>query len=604
MTKERSTNQKYSQISVGKLTVLLSDWVVNQLTNDFGLDFDVRICSSFIEKKQKVTKTSFYVQLKSTIEPCVPEPYHDLDIDDINLFANQGIPVVLIKYYEKCDQFYWVIIQPYVWDVLDQEDPDWSNKSTKRIKLLHKLENLKELEDQVLTAQKRIARHQVSDLGIGEAIYPTELEKTRNRHREELKAISLDLASHKTKSGEFDEAKKLFEEVASSPDDDSYKLNAILNLIFQSDSSKIEEHPKILDLTRQGIELADKISTPNYKHLLKIMRYRLYLVRIDSQLSRVLYAKKYDEREGEGTFLVIYQLDVQALDSIRKSIFLSMGQSILELNKGRYKSELILALAIAVESIIYQIQILGFINPEIMQAEAKTRAPFIQLFIDLLKTETNKDHLQNGYFDLFLYFYWSGDLDLAKEYLEKAKQIAIDEGCTGYVEKCNELLITIDEHPDPLAVPPQKESVEELLISEGKEATRKHLEVMGFDFKNPDKLTKDTILPALDEMDPTEYLRYCSHFRISYISPSPLGQSIGLPSLGMKAIWCKYGGGAIGHSLKNMIRHYQSTKCKVCKNRVERSKDWTCKIKYFEEQNADPEFQQYIDKMVKAMEMQ
>ena len=602
MTKERSTNQKYSQISVGKLTVLLSDWVLNQLTNDFGLDFDVRICSSFVEKKQTVTKTSFYVQLKSTIEPCVPEPYHDLDIDDINLFANQGIPVVLIKYYEKCDQFHWVIIQPYVWDILDKEDPGWSNKSTKRIKIPHKLENLKELENQVLDAQKRIARHQVSDLGIGEAIHPTELEKFRNRHLEELKAISLDLASQKTKSGEFDEAKKLFEEVASSPDDDNYKLNAILNLIFQSDSSKIEEHPEILELTRQGIELADKISTPNYMHLLKIMRYRVQLVRIDSQLSRALYAKKYDERDGEGTFSFIYQLDVQALDSIRKSIVISMGQSISELVKGRYKSELILALATAIESIIYQIQILGFINPEIMQAEEKNRAPFIQSFIDLLKTETDKDRLQNGYFDLFLYFYWSGNVKLAKEYLEKAKQIAIDAGCTGYVKKCNELLIMIDEHPNPLALPDQKESVEDLVISEGKEAIRKHLEVFGCDFKNPDKLTKETILPALDEMDPTEYLRYCSHFRISFISPSPLGQSIGLPSLGMKAIWCKYGSGSIGHSLKNMIPHFQSTKCKECKNRIERSKEWTCKIKYFEEQNADPEFQQYIDKMVKAIE--
>jgi hypothetical protein len=602
MTKERSTNQKCSQISVGKLTVLLSDWVLNQLTNDFGLDFDVRICNSFVEKKQTVTKTSFYVQLKSTTEPCVPEPYHDLDIDDINLFANQGIPVVLIKYYEKCDQFHWVIIQPYVWDILDKEDPGWSNKSTKRIKIPHKLENLKELENQVLTAQKRIARHQVSDLGIGEAIHPTELEKFRNRQVEELKAISLDLASQKTKSGEFDRAKQLFEEVATSPDDDSYKLNAILNLVFQSDSSKIEDHPKILSLIRQGIELADKISAQNYLLLLKIMKYRVQLVRIVSQLSRVLYAKKYDDRDGEGTFSFFYQLNAQALDSIHKSVIKSMGESISELIKGHYRSELILALAIAIESITHQIQTLGFIDPEKMQAEERNRAPFIQSFIDLLKTEPDKDRLQNGYFDLFLYFYWSGNAKLAKEYLEKAKHIAVDTNCKGYVEKCNELLIMIDEHPNPLEIPDQKESVEDMLISEGKDATRKHLEIMGIDFKNPDKLTKETILPALDEMDPTEYLRYCKHFRISYISTSPLGQSIALPSLGMKAIWCQFGGGRIGFSLKNMIPHFQSTICEKCKNRVERSKKWVCKIKEFEELNKDPQFQEYIDKMVKAMD--
>lgn len=412
MAKERSINQKFSQISQGKLMAILSDWIVNPLTNDFGLDFDVRICTIFKGKKQEVTTTSFYVQLKSTADPCVSEPYHDLDIDDINLFANQGIPVVLIKYYEKCDQFQWVIIQPYVWDILEEEDPDWSNKSTKRIKLPNKLENLKELEKQVLDVQKRIARHQVSDLGIGEGINPKELEKFRDRTLKEFKAISLDLASKKTKSGEFDKAKKLFEDVASSPEDDSYKLNAILNLIFQSDSSKIEEHPKILEHIRQGITLAGKISAPNYLHLLKIMKYRVQLVRIVSQLSRVLYAKKYDERDGEGTFALFHQLNAQALDSIHKSVIKSMGQSISELIKGHYRSELILALAIAIESITHQIQKLGFIDPEKMQAQEKNRAPFIQSFIDLLQTETDKDHLQNGYFDLFLYFYWSGNVEL------------------------------------------------------------------------------------------------------------------------------------------------------------------------------------------------
>ena len=604
MSKERSINQKYSQISVGKLTVLLSDWVVNQLSNDFGIDFDVRICSSFIEKKQKVTKTSFYVQLKSTTEACVPEPYHDLDIDDINLFANQGIPVVLIKYYEKCNQFHWIVIQPYVWDILNKEDPDWPNKSTKRIKISHKLENIKELENQVLNAQKRIARHQVSDLGIGEAINPTELEFFRNRHLEELKVISLDLASFKIKSGEFDEAKKLLEEVASSPDDDNYKLNAILNLIFQSDFSEIEEHPKILDLTRQGIELAHNIFTPNYMHLFKILRNRVQLVRIDSQLSRVLYAKKYDERDGEGTFSFIYQLDIQALDSIRKSVANSMAQSIIELIKGHYKSELIWALSTAIKSIIYQIQILGIINPEIMQAEEKNRAPFIQNFIDLLKSETDKDLLHNGYFDLFVYYYWSGNIKTAKDYLEKSRQIAIKAEYSGYKEKCDEIFLMIDKHPNPLALPNQKELDKDLLVSDGKEAIQKHLEFLGFDFKNPDTLTKETIIPALEDMDPTEYLRYCSYFRISYISSSPVGHSIGLPSLGMKAIWCKYLGGSVGFSLKTIFLGFQSTRCKECKNRLERSKDWTCKIKYFEEQNADPKFQHFVHKMVKAMERQ
>jgi hypothetical protein len=180
--------------------------------------------------------------------------------------------------------------------------------------------------------------------------------------------------------------------------------------------------------------------------------------------------------------------------------------------------------------------------------------------------------------------------------------MAIDNGYSGYIERCDELATMIEERPDPFVIPHQEVAIKELLISEGKEATRKHLEIMWIDLKNPDKLTKEAILPALDEMDPTEFLGYCEHFRISYISTSMVGQSIGLPSMGMKAIWCKYKGGAIGHGLKEMTSRFQSTKCNNCKNRAERSKEWTYKIKDFEELNMDPEFQQYLDKMVKAME--
>lgn len=602
MVKERSSNQKISQISQGKFTAILSDWVVNPLTNDFGLDYDVRICSNFSKKKkQDVTSTSFYVQLKSTSDPCVPEPFHDLDVDDINLFVNQGIPVVLIKYYEKCDQFHWVIIQPYVWDVLDREDPDWSNKSNKRIRLPNRLDDLNELESQVLEAQKRIARHQVAELKFGEGLDSAELEKFKERTSKELKVVTLNLASKRTKSGEFEGAKKLLEEVASSSEDDSYKLNAILNLIFQCDPSNFETHPRLLDLTRQGIELADKISMPNYLHLLKIVRHRLQLVRLTSQLSRILYAKKCDERDGEGTFALFYQINAEALDSIYKSVLTSMSQSISELIKGKYKSELLIALAVMVESVTYQIQTLGFIDPEIMQSAEKDRAPFIQLFINALANETDKDYLQTGYFDLFLYYYWSGNCDLAKEYLKKAQQIALENGFTGFAEKADDLTKMIEEHPNPLIPPERKESLEDLPISEGKTAVRKHLEVMGIDFKNPDELTRDAIIPALDDLDPTEYLRYCEHFRISYVSTSPLGQSIALPSLGMKAIWCQYGTGAIGHSLTNMIPRFRITKCEGCKKRIERPDNWTCTYKEFEILNADPEFQKFIDHMIRAI---
>ena len=77
MKKKRSINQKYSQNSLGKLTSILDKWVVNELSKDFGIDLDVRICSEFSDDMQDVSTASFYVQLKSTNDPCISEPYHE-----------------------------------------------------------------------------------------------------------------------------------------------------------------------------------------------------------------------------------------------------------------------------------------------------------------------------------------------------------------------------------------------------------------------------------------------------------------------------------------------------------------------------------------------
>ena len=394
MVKKRSLNQKYSQKSAGKLFSLLSDWIVNPLPNDFGFDFDIRVCGEFKDKIQEVGNLSFYAQLKSTSDPCVSHSFHDITGGDLNLYVNQGIPVVILKYYEKCDKLYWVIIQPYVWDELSKEDANWFKKATKRIKLSKILNNPKILEQDLIAAQKRIARHQVLNLGIGEGLNLNEMGIYREKSLKEYRLSSLVLASEKVREGEIDKAESFLEDIIATPGDDEYILNAILNLIFQFNSLNIVNHKKILNLTEKGIELSNKLNALNFVHLFKILRYQTLLVKIISQLFEVLYLEKYDRTYGEDLFWFFYQSRAISLNSEHQNIIKLINQSLIELVRGGHKLELTISLSVLIEAITHQIQALWTIDPEIIQFEEKNRAPLIAAFTDLLKNETNLENLQ------------------------------------------------------------------------------------------------------------------------------------------------------------------------------------------------------------------
>jgi hypothetical protein len=148
MPKQRTRQQILEQESKGKISLLLSDWILNDLPNDFGFDYDVRVTEINPEKpdKQLVTGLSFYIQLKSTDANCEDGFFQDLSVTDINLFLENSIPVVLVKYYSKCTTILYEIIHSYVWDVLDHDDPKWREDAGKRIKLTKKLDDLQRLK--------------------------------------------------------------------------------------------------------------------------------------------------------------------------------------------------------------------------------------------------------------------------------------------------------------------------------------------------------------------------------------------------------------------------------------------------------------------------
>lgn len=307
MPKKRTIQQKAEAKAKGELKSLLSEWVVNELSNDFGIDFEVRIADDISHKTQEISEISFYIQSKSTIKSKINKAEEDLSIKDWKLYLGQRIPVVLLKYDINQRTFYWEIIQEYAWDVLDKEDPNWKRKRTKRIVLYKKLGNLDELKKAVINAQNRITRFHSLNLGIGEGIKITEddlteLEKSKDKLLFEYKALTLKESYLELKKGNSDKSFQLLMDVYNSPKNDEAKIRAIIGIIFEFNIAKPEENQKIVALANEAIKIASELKIEYLRDYIEILKNQALFYVIIKKMSEIQMSLQVQNLQNEQSF--------------------------------------------------------------------------------------------------------------------------------------------------------------------------------------------------------------------------------------------------------------------------------------------------------------
>lgn len=480
MAKKRSKNQKLEELSKSKLRTLLSDWIVNELSNDFGIDFEVRLCSSMDSDIQEVSKSSFYIQLKSSL---LIEDFHDLDIDDWTLFVSQELPVVLIKYCEKTDIFYWEIIQTYVWDILERSDPNWKMRKSKRLKFKNKLENLETIKYNILDAQKRIVRHSILSLGLGEGINLKDInerETHKQRSISEFKHISFIEASTYYQEGNRSKAITSLESIYELPYEDNYKLEAIINWIFQMNFANPELNEKIMELSDEGIGLSRRNGVFNFEHILIILKNQAKLAQIIIRMSQLMLLKKVQtiigvdnfsshpdqqmvneiknslkellKNESGDIFSSISSNELIELIQMHQKVVNEINNSLEELLKNSYPNDYILCLSIIVEVITFQIQRFAPIDLEVIKEEASGRFSLILQCEYIVKNIKNCDLKQLMYVKLSSYYYWTCEQEKAVDCMNKALEIVKEKGNISLIEDYTSILNQRTEKPDPYSV--------------------------------------------------------------------------------------------------------------------------------------------------------
>ncbi len=106
--------------------------------------------------------------------------------------------------------------------------------------------------------------------------------------------------------------------------------------------------------------------------------------------------------------------------------------------------------------------------------------------------------------------------------------------------------------------------------------------MQGIDLNSENEIIKALKL-GLKDINTEKYHKFCSNLYIVYVSVSPLGESVGLNSLGSKLIYCSEKKVVIeGISLEDSFEFFKKEYCEDCKKIQPREPNWKCTMGWFD----------------------
>lgn len=311
MGKEYPSDHQLEDISKRKFGLLFSEHLVNEQTNDYGFDFEVRLTMEGPDNQRVASGTSFYIQLKAS-ESLIGEDVvkYDLETDLLlNQCLKSPVPAVLVMYDDSQNEFYWRILQPYCWNTLDKENQGWRDQQTVRISMSRDplSENIDTFEDKITTASRHISiKHNeelsfVSDSMDDEG----ELERVRNQCLKQYMNSTLEKGKRLLQEGKEENALRCFAQVFEESIPTESKLQAGIKLLEtteadHTDPKKLAERGEVLT---SAMLLAKKY---DYDAILQELNQERELVM--PQLQASLIGSRFKNTEINEAFTVV---DVQ-----------------------------------------------------------------------------------------------------------------------------------------------------------------------------------------------------------------------------------------------------------------------------------------------------
>lgn len=607
VTKKRSSNQQLEQASRGTLISRLDEFVVNSLENDFGLDFQVTVTEQGENAHQEVQSINFYIQLKASEKFVGERATFDLATDDLELYMGTSQPVVLALYDDAADRFYWTVMQDYVWDTLNRENPGWRKQDYNRVHVSkqYTFEDTDVLRDAVVASQKRIIRRQNMGLGLGEGIHFSstdlgELDREINSSLLSFKGHSLIKSHELMHQGNMEEARETLIDVYNAPERDEGKLKALIGLAHTYNSLEPEEAVTIIDLSDEAIELARDLDMDGLEYYTKIHKHQSELFILLEKTQEILVSLKFQGEDADAFFAYYFNETLIELLEQKIRIFGEINDALNELVDDDYLYEFIVSLPIVLDYISNQIARLTklqFVDKTAL-GEEKHDHPLVEQCEQILDIVDDPEIQMMLGKSLGRYYYFTLEPEKAKTHFTTGIAGAKELGDEHTVEFLQELLDDVEDQPDPYERQEvSEEEVKKMSLSEYQEMVKDMLEMQGIDLDaDSEDRTIEAVRLGVKDIDQTEYFRHCEHLRIRQLSTSPLGQWLSLHTLGSKIVWCKHGGAMESVNLELIFNGFKDQYCEGCEHHCPRPDDWEPNLAWWEDQAQDPELEEFLDK--------
>ncbi len=581
---------------------VLQEWVLNPLRKDYGIDYDIQVFEN-----GESTDLNFGAQIKSTDSSRMDDKYFKISLDTkhIDDFFKQNRPILLIVYDRPRKNAYWVIMQDYVWDVLNKEKTNWLKQKTSTIRLPLKnvLTNKEGIIKAVRNSLQRIHVHNFYNLsaydGLGLNDTLDDIEKLQlfeERTEYVLNSKKLLLAQKLEKTGDYEAVVRKLKEVYSQNKKDLVHLKAIIALIAYCGIRNLEENQRVVTLSDEGLEIAEQLQKKTERAIILVYRAQAVHFFITRKIVESLYAAKAMEGTDFSYIITIeankrIKQFVEILSKVSQDVRYALGLLIDSADYYIFTYLLTICLQMATTSL----QSIGVLvgrdkfkeQTEANDDIARRLLKLINVFEDTELELSIRESVAN-------YYYFTEKVKEGLGVLEPALILAEKLEDQRQTRIINTMIKVFKMKPDPYKV--EEPNLDELSTERYSEMTKQHIEFMGEDLED-DSDTSHTLNLGLTDMNPEPYLKYCEELHIYYTSTSPLGEAFGVPTIGYKLLWCKFGKVTLNFQLQEGFENHKEDFCKTCKHRKPRADDWVCIVGWFKEREVPTPIEEFANNM-------
>ncbi len=165
--------------------MLPPEWIIRDKIPDYGIDWEIQIVSN-----GEVTNKVLWAQLKATERLILPNNVPlKVESDHLKFFETCHLPVVVLYWVKSLESCFCMFVQGFIWDNLNQENPEWKEQKSVTIHFPPDSElNLEKLKTIAVDGYLKIVQNEMKrGLSGKEAFYWLDgIPKSDNRQLKEM----------------------------------------------------------------------------------------------------------------------------------------------------------------------------------------------------------------------------------------------------------------------------------------------------------------------------------------------------------------------------------------------------------------------------------